>query len=93
MNLLILLFGISGGEVILIFFAALLLFGSKGLPDVARGLGKGLKELQKATDEIKREINSNTSGALDEISKVKEDITGKIRDEITKNVNDNVKVD
>jgi len=98
-----LLFGVSGGEIVLIFVAALLLFGSKGLPDVARGLGKGLKELQKATDEIKREINNSSQGALDEITKVREDLTSKVRDEITNSTNnikdnlnglkDNLKVD
>jgi sec-independent protein translocase protein TatA len=96
MNLLILLFGVSGGEIVLIFVAALLLFGSKGLPDVARGLGKGLKELQKATDDIKREINNSSSGALDEITKVRDDLTNKVRDEINNNVNnvgDKLKVD
>lgn len=74
----VLLFGVSGGEIMLIFLVALLLFGSKGLPDVARSIGKGLKELQKATDEIKREINNSTSGTLDEISKIRNDITGNI---------------
>jgi len=93
MNLLVLLFGVSGGEIVLIFVVALLLFGSKGLPDVARGLGKGLKELQKATDDIKREINNSSAGALDEINKVKEDLTGKLRDEITNNVGDKLKLD
>ena len=103
MSLLVLLFGVSGGEIVLIFVAALLLFGSKGLPDVARGLGKGLKELQKATDEIKREINNSSQGALDEINKVRDDLTSKVRDEITNSTNnikdnlnglkDNLKVD
>lgn len=78
MSFLVLLFGVSGGEILLIFLVALLLFGSKGLPDVAKGLGKGLKELQKATDEIKREINNSTSGAMDEINKIRNDITGNL---------------
>ncbi len=44
-------------EVILIFLVVLLLFGSKKIPEVARALGKGVREFQKATAEIKREIS------------------------------------
>ena len=83
MSFLVLLFGVSGGEILLIFLVALLLFGSKGLPDVAKGLGKGLKELQKATDEIKREINNSTSGAMDEINKIRNDITGNLTNSLS----------
>lgn len=89
MSFLILLFGVSGGEILLIFMVALLLFGSKGLPDVARGLGKGLKELQKATDEIKKEINNSTSGAMDEINKIRNDITGNLTSSLS-GINDSV---
>ncbi|NOY88729.1 MAG: twin-arginine translocase TatA/TatE family subunit [FCB group bacterium] len=56
------MFGLGPGEWILIFLAILLLFGAKRLPDIAQGLGKGIKEFRKAmkdtTDEIK--------GSLDE---------------------------
>ena len=45
-------------EVILIILAVVLLFGAKKIPEIARGLGKGLKELKKAKDEIKDSIDS-----------------------------------
>jgi sec-independent protein translocase protein TatA len=48
---------IGTAEVIFIVFIVLLLFGSKKIPEVARAMGKGLREFQKATDEIKREIS------------------------------------
>jgi len=51
----ILLF-ISGSEIFVILLVALLLFGSKKIPEIARGLGKGLNEFKKATNEIKKEI-------------------------------------
>jgi len=38
-------------EVILIFVAVLLLFGGKKIPELAKGLGKGMKEFKKAVDE------------------------------------------
>ena len=46
-------------EVILIVFAVLLLFGGQKLPELARGLGKGIREFKDASDGVKREINRN----------------------------------
>lgn len=51
------LFGISMGEVVLIFLVILMLFGSKNLPELARGLGKGLNSFRRAADEIKQELS------------------------------------
>lgn len=48
---------ISGGEIFVILFFALIFFGSKQIPEIAKMLGKGMKEIKKATDEIKKEIN------------------------------------
>ena len=53
----ILLFGMpSGGELFLIVLAIIMLFGSKKIPELARGLGKGIREIKNATNEIQREI-------------------------------------
>jgi len=46
-------------EIILIILAIILLFGAKKIPEIARGLGKGLKEFKKAKDEISDSITSN----------------------------------
>lgn len=46
-------------EVILIVFAVLLLFGGQKLPELARGLGKGIREFKDASDGVKREISRN----------------------------------
>ncbi|MBN1988551.1 MAG: twin-arginine translocase TatA/TatE family subunit [Bacteroidales bacterium] len=48
-------------ELVFIFLAILLLFGSKRIPEVARGLGKGVREFQKATNEIRQEIANATN--------------------------------
>ncbi|MGM0667042.1 MAG: Sec-independent protein translocase subunit TatA/TatB, partial [Bacteroidota bacterium] len=51
---------ISGQEIFIIMIAALILFGAKKLPDIAKGLGKGMREFRKATDDIKKEFNEST---------------------------------
>lgn len=47
------------GEVVLILLVVLILFGSKGIPDVARNLGKGMREIRNASNEIKRDIQKS----------------------------------
>ena len=50
------MFGFGGGEIILILFIILLLFGAKKLPELAKGLGKGINEFKKASNDIKEEV-------------------------------------
>ena len=49
--------GIGGPELFVIFLVVLLVFGPKKIPEVARGLGKGLREIRKLTTEFQREIH------------------------------------
>ena len=83
---------IGGPEIIVIGLLVVMLFGADKIPEIARGLGKGMRQLKDATNDIKREINdtANNQGidssiAEDvnkEINKVKEDIddfTGPIK--------------
>ncbi len=53
----------------MIFLAVLLLFGAKRIPEIARGLGKGIKEFKTATREISDEIQS-ASREIDAVSKI-----------------------
>ncbi len=46
-------------EIVLIMFAVLLLFGGEKLPELAKGLGKGIREFKDASDGVKREIHRN----------------------------------
>src|ERR1700744_6166405 len=48
----------SGPDLMLIMFVALLLFGGEKLPEIARGLGKGIRDFKDASDGVKREINN-----------------------------------
>lgn len=49
-------FGVGDQEMLVIMVVVLILFGGKKMPDFARGLGKALKELRKATGEVEREF-------------------------------------
>jgi TatA/E family protein of Tat protein translocase len=59
--------GIGGMEMLLVFVIGLLLFGGKGLPDMARTVGKAIREFKKATanveDQLKRVIEEDESPA------------------------------
>lgn len=48
--------GLGGGEMLLIFFVILLLFGGQRMPELARGLGKSIREFKKATSGVENEI-------------------------------------
>ncbi|MCB9223322.1 MAG: twin-arginine translocase TatA/TatE family subunit [Crocinitomicaceae bacterium] len=71
------------GEVLLILFVVLILFGSKGIPDFAKNLGKGMKEIRNASNEIKRDIQKsalemrkdlNMPDTMQDITKIPEDL-------------------
>ena len=64
MNVMFGLFNLGGGEIILILALVLILFGAKKLPELAKGLGTGIKEFKKATKEVTDEV----SNAMDDNS-------------------------
>lgn len=60
-------FALGGPEIFIIIFAILLLFGAKKIPELARGMGKGIREFKDATKEIKDEIEESVD--IDDKSK------------------------
>jgi sec-independent protein translocase protein TatA len=50
------IFNLGGGEILLILAIALILFGGKKLPELARGLGQGIREFKKATGNASEEM-------------------------------------
>lgn len=66
----------STGEILLILVVVLMLFGAKSIPDIARTLGKGIREVKNATSEIQKEITKNvsTEGNMKEFQKLKDDL-------------------
>ena len=51
--------GLGGWEVLIILFVILLLFGAKKIPELARGMGRGIREFKDATKDIKSEIEES----------------------------------
>jgi sec-independent protein translocase protein TatA len=51
----------SGPEIFVIIIVILILFGADKLPEIARSFGKGMRDFKKATDDIRREIETSTS--------------------------------
>jgi sec-independent protein translocase protein TatA len=85
---------ISGQEIIFAVLIALLLFGSKEIPKLARTFGKGMKEFKRATDDIKREFENASPEVMDDFKDIKNNLTKdahEIKKNLTKDANDIVK--
>jgi sec-independent protein translocase protein TatA len=50
---------ISGPEIIVVMLIVVMVFGADKIPEIARGLGKGIRQVKDATNDIKRDINSS----------------------------------
>jgi len=83
---------ISGTEIAFILFIVIMVFGADKIPEIAKGLGKGMRTLKDATNDIKQEITKSaenhgidtniTKDVDEELKKVKdnlEDFTGSVR--------------
>lgn len=78
---------ISGQEIVILALAVLILFGSKRIPEMARGLGKGMREFRKAADDIKRELNQSApdiKSGLDDIGKNIKESSEELMDDFKK---------
>ncbi len=83
---------ISGAEIAFIMFILVMVFGADKIPEIAKGLGQGMKAIRNASNDIKSEIQKSaekqgidtdfTKDIRGEIDKVKgdiDDITGSIK--------------
>jgi sec-independent protein translocase protein TatA len=70
----LLFLNIGSGEMILILFAALMLFGGNKLPELARGLGKGIRDFKDASEDVKREINNQINNYEEKKPEKKEEV-------------------
>ncbi len=56
----LLFFDISAGELMVILLVAFIVFGPSRIPEIARKIGRGMNEIRRASDEIKREISKES---------------------------------
>mgnify|MGYP006281485031 CR=1 FL=1 len=71
---------ISGQEIFIIMVVALILFGAKKIPEIAKGLGKGMREFRKATDDIKREFDESTKDVKDDLKDMSDTVNKNLKD-------------
>ncbi len=81
---------ISGSEIFIILVIVVMLFGADKIPELARGLGKGMKQLKNATNEVKKEINDSVKkqGIDTEFTKDIQKEVKKIKNKVQDNIDD-----
>jgi len=96
------MFGIGGGELVLILFIMLMLFGAEKIPEIARTMGKIMAQLKNATNDIKSEIQKSAeNNGLDKtfqemhgnFSDLSQNITSEINKAKTKLLEESPKVE
>lgn len=84
---------ISGAEIFFIMFIVVMVFGADKIPDIARGLGKGMRQLKDATEDIKQEIQKSAekkgidTSFIDDIKKDIDDV----KNNVSKNIGTDIK--
>lgn len=76
---------IGGTEVIFILFIVVMVFGADKIPEIARGLGKGMRTLKDATNDIKNEVTKSAkdNGIIDtDVTQSINEELNKVRDEV-----------
>ncbi len=92
MNSLPLFIGISGAEIAFILFIVIMVFGADKIPEIARGLGKGMRSIKNATEDIKGEVmrsaekngvdtgfKNDITSSIDKVKEEIEEITGSVK--------------
>lgn len=79
---------IGGAEIFIIITIAIMLFGADKIPEIARGLGKGMRQIKDATNDVKREITKTAKKQGIDTEFVKE--IKKEVDDVKKSVSDNI---
>ncbi len=72
---------ISGAELVFVFFVILLVFGADKVPDIARTLGKGMRQVRNATQNIKSEIEKSAEKQGLDTKQIKQDLK-EVKDEV-----------
>ncbi|MBF8148437.1 twin-arginine translocase TatA/TatE family subunit [Winogradskyella sp. F6397] len=71
---------IGGAEIMVILLIVVLVFGADKLPEIARGLGKGMRQIRDASNDIKQEVTKSAK----ENNIIDKDVTKNVKEEIDK---------
>jgi len=82
----LLFFNIGGAEIFFIVLVVIMFFGSKKIPELARSLGQGMREIKNATGDIQREITESTKDIKDSVN-VEKQVNDLIKEDKTKKEN------
>jgi sec-independent protein translocase protein TatA len=78
MNAVLLFLNLGGGEIFIIVLVIVMLFGSDQLPQLVKSVGRGIREINDAKNQIQNEIQKGTTGLSNDIvkqaSEIKEEI-------------------
>ena len=72
--MILLFFSISGGEIVLVLLAVLVIFGPKRIPSMARKVGKVMGDVKKTTNSLKDEIMEESHGINETVKSVIDDV-------------------
>jgi len=67
-----LILNLSGGEILIVLLVILMFFGSKGVPGIARGMGRAMRQFRDASQDIRREIRDSAGGIEDQVREVEQ---------------------
>lgn len=67
LNKMILLFGVSGGEIFVIMLFVLIFFGADKIPGIARTMGRTIRQVKDATSDIQRDIQNSANSVKDQM--------------------------
>ena len=70
----LLFLSLSFGELFLVFAFVLLFFGANSIPKIARTLGRGIRQVKDATQDIQNDIRKSASDITKETNKIESDI-------------------
>jgi sec-independent protein translocase protein TatA len=85
---------ISGGEIFFIMFIVVMVFGADKIPGIAKGLGKGMRQLKDATEDIKQEIQKSAdkqgidTSFVSDIKKDIDEVKGNLTSGLSKEINE-----
>ncbi len=91
----ILLFGVSGGEIFVVLLFVLIFFGSDKIPGIARTMGRAIRQVKDATADIQRDFQDSANSVKDQFKDSYQE-TQKLKDSVeqsAKSIEDNAKID